>query len=134
MNSGYLFVYGTLKTKFECPVSDELRKYAIHIGEGQVDGQLYLIRKVHEGHEWTYPALILKKPGLVYGEVFRILNPNLLFHTLDDYEGYGEGYSKPYEYNREIIQIYTAEKNIDCWSYVYQWTLENAERIDNGVF
>ena len=105
-----LFVYGTLRSEFENRYAKLLRSRAELVGPAVVAGSIYRIA--------DYPGYRPQPAGSVYGELYRIADPEATFRILDEYEG-------P-EYERVRLET--------CW--IYQLRTQPAEsiRIQSGDF
>jgi gamma-glutamylcyclotransferase (GGCT)/AIG2-like uncharacterized protein YtfP len=117
----YLFVYGTLLSHFDNEVLRSLKPYMQLVGAGQLKGQLYDLGE--------YPGYVEEPAGsdTVKGEVYQILNTELVFTILDEFEDY--------EYSRKEKSVWLADKNITCWVYVFIQPLSTEhQRILNGDY
>jgi len=123
-----LFVYGTLKTKFNNPAALFLRNNSSFQCTGYVFGELYEIA--------GYPGLIIKKNNKeekVFGEIYTLNNPSYVLNHLDKYEEInilnGNG-----EFKRERTAVYTPYGKINCWVYLYNSPIEGLKRIPDGNY
>jgi len=105
-----LFVYGTLRSEFDNRYARLLRSQAELVGRAIVPGSIY--RVAH------YPAFRPEPVGEVYGEMYRLSDPEATLKALDEYEG-------P-EFDRVMIN----------GSWIYQFRSEPPEnsRIVSGDF
>ena len=129
MTSDRLFVYGTLMRGFDHPMAQLLSRAADFVGEARCCGRLYLIKH--------YPGLVLSDDpaDLVFGELFRLRQPEPLLREFDMYEACGEGFPQPTEYLRRMLQV-TGEDGTasEAWTYVYNWPVTGLPRIASGRF
>ncbi len=76
MRTHKLFVYGTLKTY--PPFLEFLERGVVrYLCKGKIKA-----KKI----KFEYPAVVEDKKNLVSGEIFEIIEPNLVFPVLDEYE------------------------------------------------
>jgi gamma-glutamylcyclotransferase (GGCT)/AIG2-like uncharacterized protein YtfP len=136
-----LFVYGTLMRDFDHPMARMLSRNADFIGAGRCQGRLYLVKH--------YPGLVLSDDGrdAVFGEVYRLHQPEALLREFDMYEACGEGFAEPTQYVRHMLPVTlqgggageTAEANVEAltvkaWTYIYNWPVAHLPRIASGRF
>jgi gamma-glutamylcyclotransferase (GGCT)/AIG2-like uncharacterized protein YtfP len=124
-----LFVYGTLMRGYDHPMSRLLSANAAFEGEGHCRGRLHLIRH--------YPGLVLSGEAVdvVYGELYRLREPDALLREFDMYEACGEGFKAPTEYVRRILPVTRAEGGAgEAWTYLYNWPVSHLPRIESGRF
>jgi gamma-glutamylcyclotransferase (GGCT)/AIG2-like uncharacterized protein YtfP len=127
-SSDFLFTYGTLMQGFLNPFAQRLHTLSTFEGIGSFPGTLYKI-------DW-YPGAHYKAESQnnVYGEVYRIVNPEILFPELDDYEDVFEEEEKSL-YVRKIIPVLMEDQSIiTCWVYLYNQSITNLEVIESGNF
>ena len=99
----YLFVYGTLRSKVEIPVKQEIGQRWQVIGETEIKGSLYDMG--------DYPAAV-QGSGTIKGEVYLIKEPEAVFGILDKYEGEA--------YKRQLENIVLPDgNNVQAWVYWY---------------
>ena len=94
MTSDLLFVYGTLMRGYSHPMARLLSANADFLGEASCRGKLYKVKH--------YPGLVLSDDSseAVFGELYRLRQPNELLGEFDMYEACGEGFPEPTEYIR----------------------------------
>ena len=128
MTSNHLFVYGTLMRGFDHPMAQLLSRSADLIGEARCQGRLYLVTH--------YPALVL--PGdpadVVFGELYRLRQPDELLREFDMYEACGGGFAAPTEYVRQLLSVTLEGGATEAWTYVYNWPVAHLTRIASGRF
>jgi gamma-glutamylcyclotransferase (GGCT)/AIG2-like uncharacterized protein YtfP len=129
MTSDLLFVYGTLMRDFDHPMAQLLSRSADFLGEARCRGRLYLVKH--------YPGLVLSDhpDDVVFGELYRLTQPEALLREFDMYEACGEGFAEPTEYLRRMLPL-TLEDGaaVEAWTYVYNWPVTDLPRIASGRF
>ena len=133
MTSDRLFVYGTLMRDFDHPMAQLLSRSADFIGEACCAGRLYLVKH--------YPGLVLSDAAddFVFGELYRLKQPEALLREFDMYEACGEGFAEPTEYIRRVLPVMLVdgadEPSIaEAWTYLYNWPVAHLPRIASGRF
>ena len=133
MTSDRLFVYGTLMRGFDHPMAQLLSRSADFIGEAHCRGRLYLIKH--------YPGLLLSDDPAetVFGELYRLRQPEALLREFDMYEACGEGFAEPTEYIRQKLPVTldgeaVSETVSEAWTYIYNWPVTGLPRIASGRF
>ena len=99
----HLFVFGTLLSGYDHPMSRLLSQRAELLGEAHCTGQLYLVRH--------YPGMVSSTDGAdqVFGELYRMRDAAELLRVLDEYEGCSEKHPKPHEYVRARVAVTTGD-------------------------
>jgi gamma-glutamylcyclotransferase (GGCT)/AIG2-like uncharacterized protein YtfP len=129
MTSDRLFVYGTLMRGFDHPMAMLLSRAADFIGEARCQGRLYRVKH--------YPGLVLSDDAddVVFGEVYRLRQPNELLREFDMYEACGEGFAEPTEYIRQLLPVTSDGGAVsEAWTYIYNWPVAHLPRIASGRF
>jgi gamma-glutamylcyclotransferase (GGCT)/AIG2-like uncharacterized protein YtfP len=133
MTSDRLFVYGTLMRDFDHPMAQLLSRSADFIGEARCAGRLYLVKH--------YPGLVLSDAAseFVFGELYRLTQPEALLREFDMYEACGEGFVEPTEYIRRVMTVTLVEgadepSTAEAWTYLYNWPVAHLPRIASGRF
>jgi gamma-glutamylcyclotransferase (GGCT)/AIG2-like uncharacterized protein YtfP len=124
-----LFVYGTLMRGFDHPMARLLSRSADFIGEARCRGRLYLVKH--------YPGLVLSDDSteVVFGELYRLHQPRELLREFDMYEACGEGFAKPTQYVRQMLQVTRdGQAAEEAWTYVYNWPVAGLPHIASGRF
>ena len=124
-----LFVYGTLVRGFDHPMARLLSANADFLGQARCRGRLYLVTH--------YPGLVLSEDAsdAVFGDLFRLREPDALLRELDVYEACGEGFAEPTEYVRQMIRVALEDGTAsEAWTYVYNWPVTDLQRIASGRF
>jgi gamma-glutamylcyclotransferase (GGCT)/AIG2-like uncharacterized protein YtfP len=129
MISDRLFVYGTLMRGFDHPMAQLLSRSAEYLGDARCRGRLYLVKH--------YPGLVLSDdPGeVVFGELYRLRQPDALLREFDMYEACGEGFAQPTEYVRQMLAVTRGGDAAEqAWTYIYNWPVTRLPRIESGRF
>jgi gamma-glutamylcyclotransferase (GGCT)/AIG2-like uncharacterized protein YtfP len=130
MISDRLFVYGTLMRDFDHPMARMLSRNADFLGAARCRGRLYLVKH--------YPGLVLSdhETDAVYGEVYRLHQPEALLREFDMYEACGEGFEEPTQYVRKRLPVTLegAGEAMEVWTYIYNWPVAHLTRIESGRF
>ena len=129
MKTDHLFVYGTLMRGFDHPMAQLLSRSADFVGGARCQGLLYLVKH--------YPGLVLSDDAtaVVFGELYRLRQPQPLLREFDMYEACGEGFVEPTEYIRKMLPV-TLDDGVRCeaWIYVYNRPIAHLPRIASGRF
>lgn len=124
----FLFVYGTLMQGFQNPFALKLGQFSSFVGPGTFPGKLYRV-------SWYPGAVYLPdNSGTVFGEIYRLTDPETLLPMLDEYE---EVHSDPDRslYLRQIIPVIANNGAIfPCWTYIYNQSAEGLQEITDGKF
>lgn len=128
MSTGFLFVYGTLRSEGDLPMYQEIMRHADYAGEAMVPGRLYDLG--------PYPALVpAAEEGSGYnvvGELYR-LHPDYreeMLQRLDVYEGVPDQL-----YRREQWTALREDGHeVAAWVYVYDRPLHDATLIPSGDY
>ena len=100
MTSDRLFVYGTLMRGFDHPMAQAVvAQLPTSSARRRCRGRLYLVKH--------YPGLVLSDDAddVVFGEVYRLRQPEALLREFDMYEACGEGFAEPTEYIRQMLPV-----------------------------
>ncbi|MGZ4960317.1 MAG: gamma-glutamylcyclotransferase family protein [Methylomonas sp.] len=127
--SDYLFVYGTLRQGPRNEMHQLLVRHARYVGKATFQGKLYKV----DGYPGVVPSP--NPADIVYGEVYRLLQPSLVLAELDAYEECSPGFPEPTEYKRckEMITLQSGDR-IDAWMYIYNHPIANLHLIGSGDF
>lgn len=90
-----------------------LRQHSKMLGTGTMRGRIFSLG--------DYPGAVHEPEATstVNGDVFELKNNELVFKVLDEYEGIGEQFPEPYEYDRILCPIQLFGQEIQCWVYVW---------------
>jgi gamma-glutamylcyclotransferase (GGCT)/AIG2-like uncharacterized protein YtfP len=125
MNDSFMFVYGTLRRSSGTHMSQMLARYSDYVGEAIMQGVLYEV----DG----YPGVIEsnKPEDSVCGELFKILDENILLPLLDDYEECSEKFPRPHEYVRKVLPVTLEDgASVMAWVYIYNHDVTRLQRIN----
>ena len=121
--SDLLFVYGTLRSRFDNPYAQLLRERAELLGPATTRGAIYRVRHYPAFRPELQPAT----PGLVQGELYRMFpDPAALLKALDEYEDV--------EFSRVLWPIEYRGLEMSAWIYRYDAALPPASLIPSGDF
>jgi gamma-glutamylcyclotransferase (GGCT)/AIG2-like uncharacterized protein YtfP len=129
MTSDHLFVYGTLMRGFDHPMAKLLSRSADFLGKARCRGRLYRVKH--------YPGLVLsdRPEDVVFGELYRLRQPDALLREFDMYEACGEGFAEPTEYIRQMLPMTGDDGAVsEAWTYLYNWPVTGLPRIASGRF
>jgi gamma-glutamylcyclotransferase (GGCT)/AIG2-like uncharacterized protein YtfP len=129
MTPDRLFVYGTLMRGFDHPMAQLLSRSADFAGEARCQGRLHLVKH--------YPGLVLSDDpaDIVFGELYRLRQPNECLREFDMYEACGEGFAEPTEYIRRMLPVTTGDGAVsEAWTYLYNWPVAHLPHIASGRF
>ena len=128
MNLDYLFVYGTLKLEATNQYAKYFHQQAEYLGQAKWAGRLYLVS--------YYPGAVPSNSNqeFVYGELWKLINPDKTLNTLDEYEECSDRHPLPHEYKRSQEKVWFGEKVVDAWIYIYQANPNSLKRINSGIF
>jgi gamma-glutamylcyclotransferase (GGCT)/AIG2-like uncharacterized protein YtfP len=124
-----LFVYGTLMRGFDHPMAKLLSQAADFLGQARCRGRLYRVKH--------YPGLVLSDDAddVVFGELYRLRQPEPLLREFDMYEACGEGFAEPTEYVRQMLPVTLNDSAVsEAWTYLYNWPVTRLPRIASGRF
>jgi gamma-glutamylcyclotransferase (GGCT)/AIG2-like uncharacterized protein YtfP len=112
-----LFVYGTLKSSFENPYAQQLRREATLLGRAHMPGRLYRVS--------SYPGMRPPRDpkDLITGELYELHQPAKTLAVLDEWEE---------EYDRELQPALANGQDFQAWVYVYRQSLPEDRYIPSG--
>lgn len=127
-HANFLFTYGTLMQGFSNPFAERLHTLSTFIGKGSFPGTLYKV-------EW-YPGAVYQPENRnrIYGEVYKLTVPEILFPELDDYEDIFENEEKSLYLRRIIPVVMDGGSFLNCWVYLYNQEVKDLEIIKSGDF
>jgi gamma-glutamylcyclotransferase (GGCT)/AIG2-like uncharacterized protein YtfP len=123
-----LFVYGTLMRGFDHPMAKRLSRSAEFCSDARCRGRLYLVKH--------YPGLVLSDDAddVVFGELYRLRQPEESFALFDEYEGCGPGVASP-QYIRQLLPVTLDDGTVsEAWTYLYTRPVAKLKRIASGRF
>jgi gamma-glutamylcyclotransferase (GGCT)/AIG2-like uncharacterized protein YtfP len=104
--SDYLFVYGTLRKRYDLKLKDKVKKDWTYLGQAKIGAALYDIGK--------YPGAVKDRSGReVVGDVFVVNEPGKVFPVLDKYEG------KEFVRKKAKVKMRSGEE-VNAWVYWYE--------------
>lgn len=123
-----LFVYGTLLNDIHSMIANHLKTHSEMIGDATAKGKIYDLG--------SYPGLVYQpdNDSVVFGQVFKLDDPEDVLRTLDNYEGISNESPSNNEYLRDIIEVNIEGKVEACWAYVYIKSTEGLKEITSGNY
>ena len=99
MDNEFIFVYGTLRKEIATNMYHVLAYHCEYFFNGHMQGKLYEVN--------GYPGVIESDnpSDKVYGELYRIVDSELVLTQLDEYEECTDKYPEPHEYIRKKLLI-----------------------------
>ncbi|MCF0056632.1 gamma-glutamylcyclotransferase [Dyadobacter sp. CY356] len=127
-HADFLFTYGTLMQGFSNPFAERLHTLSTFTGKGSFPGTLYKI-------DW-YPGAVYEEENQsrIFGEVYKITVPEILFPELDEYEDVFDDEEKSLYLRKIIPVLMTDGSTINCWIYLYNQDTTDLEIIESGDF
>lgn len=124
----FLFVYGSLRSESNHPMSLLLTKLAKHHGDASFNGQLY--------DAGSYPAAVDSEATTdkVYGELYELFEPKKILTDLDNYEGYNPQNTSESLFIRKKITIRHSGKELQAWIYLFNRSVRDLHRIPSGNY
>jgi gamma-glutamylcyclotransferase (GGCT)/AIG2-like uncharacterized protein YtfP len=122
-----VFFYGTLMTGFDRRRRVDVDDALAFVGRGSIAGALFDLG--------LFPAAVPSQDHRVWGEVFRMLDPEKVLVGLDDIEGYCADQPESSLYLRLIVPVTLADgATCQAWVYFYNAPLGHAELIRSGDY
>jgi gamma-glutamylcyclotransferase (GGCT)/AIG2-like uncharacterized protein YtfP len=125
----YLFVYGTLLRAIQHPMHAHLARHAVFAGEAVFGGRMYDIGR--------YPGVVASAEPAdeVFGELFRLNDPDAVFLALDAYERCRPEDPQPTEYvrSKEVVRQ-TGGGPLQASIYLYNRPVDTLNRILSGNY
>src|SRR3984957_4143171 len=114
------------------PMAKLMSRNADFIGDASCRGRLYRVKH--------YPGLVLSDDAndVVFGELFRLRQPDELLREFDMYEACGEGFAEPTEYIRRMLKVALGDGAVseastvastEAWTYIYNWPVAHLPQI-----
>jgi gamma-glutamylcyclotransferase (GGCT)/AIG2-like uncharacterized protein YtfP len=125
----FIFVYGTLRRACTGNMPGVLTRFTEYVAEGYMLGKLYEVA--------GYPGAVEAggSDDRVHGEIYRILDNDLLFALLDAYEECSEQFPQPHEYVRKKRPIsLSGNGGIVAWVYLYNLDVTSLPQIASGDY
>ena len=95
---------------------------------------------VGQNRAWGWPPYPVALPShdpadRVFGETYKLLNPDLVFEVLDDYEACTPDWPEPHEYLLRPVEVTLEdEQTVDAACYLYTWDVSTARHIPSGRY
>ena len=122
-----VFFYGTLMSRFRRPGRERLNPLLASEGRGWIQAALFDLG--------IYPAAVPATDGRVWGEVYRMSEPEPVLSALDEIEGYRPGEPDASLYTRIAITVtFDDGRMATAWAYFYNAPLGRAQRIASGDY
>lgn len=122
-----VFFYGTLMAGFDRRRRAGIDDKLAYVGRGSIRAILFDLG--------IYPAAVPASDGCVWGEVYRMADPDVVLAALDDIEGYS-----PEDPDRSLYARGQADVTLPhdvvapVWVYFYNAPLAQAPRIASGDY
>lgn len=129
MSGEFIFVYGTLRKEFPSSISAVLDRYCDFLSPGHMQGKMYEVGE--------YPGVIESDnpEDVVHGDIYRIIDPEIVLTVLDEYEGCAEKFSRPHEYVRKKKTVsMPGGESLFAWVYIYNHDVAGFRRIKRGDY
>ena len=126
-----IFVYGTLMSRFDNPMSFLLESNCQLVGKGIIKGRLY--------DAGDFPAAVYDEQSeeTIKGEI-HLIHPekfNKVIHLLDQYEGFSEGNEAASLYVRNVLPVQSEDgHSVPCWAYIYNQSTAKMQLISEGNY
>ena len=122
-----VFFYGTLMSGFRRPGRQRIDTQLQLEGRGFIHGALFDLG--------LYPAAVPASDSQVWGEVHRMIDPDIVLSELDDIEGFRASEPDTSLYTREETPVTFEDGRVhNAWVYFYNAPLGRAERIQSGDY
>jgi len=122
-----VFFYGTLMSGFRRAGRQRIDSELQPEGRGSIQAALFDLG--------IYPAAVPASDSCVWGEVYRMKNPDVVLSELDEIEGYRASEPDTSLYTRVETPVTLEDGRIaDAWVYFYNAPLGRAERISSGDY
>ncbi|KUM54267.1 gamma-glutamylcyclotransferase family protein [Rheinheimera sp. EpRS3] len=125
----YLFVYGTLRQNANHPMHQLLAEHSCFGAMARYQARLYQVD--------YYPGAVPSNNSAdqVVGELYQLIQPELLLPALDNYEECSPQFAQPHEYRREQQSVMLENGNsVVAWVYVYNRSTKGLTLIQSGDF
>jgi len=123
-----LFVYGSLRSGFQSPAYEYIRRYFTLVGSAKVRGKLFDLGE--------YPAGVKSNDNsFIIGELYRVTNENetdWAIAQLDDYEGIFVEPGEEALYKREVVDVHFDNKITQAWIYWYSGDVSSKPLVESG--
>jgi gamma-glutamylcyclotransferase (GGCT)/AIG2-like uncharacterized protein YtfP len=129
MATEFIFVYGTLRKQMASDMHHVLANHCEFFSDGVMNGILYEV--------CGYPGAIesCDASDKVFGELYKMLDRNLVLALLDEYEECSGSFSMPHEYRRKTLSIELIGGGaVVAWVYLYNHDVSNLRQIISGDY
>ncbi len=129
MADEFVFVYGTLRKGQTTAMSYVLARHCEFVADGFMQGRLYEVA--------GYPGVVesCDSTEKVFGELYRLVDRDLVLRQLDEYEECTEHFPEPHEYVRKKLLISRGDGGTEpAWVYVYNRGTANLLHIKSGDY
>ncbi len=105
-----------------------LKSRSSFLSEATMPGYLYDLGR--------YPGAVFDEQAdsTVIGHVFQLADAQVVLPVLDRYEGVQPQQPEPGEYRREQVPVQMHEKQLACWTYLYNFATEGLRLIPGGNY
>lgn len=122
-----VFFYGTLMSGFRREGRTRVELALELVGHGYIQAVLFDIG--------MFPAAVPASDARVHGEVHRMLDPEAVLQSLDEFEGYRHEEPDASLYIRAEAEVTLDDGRVDrAWVYFYNAPLGSAPRIESGDY
>lgn len=122
-----VFFYGTLMSGFKRPGRSLIDQSLDPVGRGWIRAALFDLG--------IYPAAIPAADGMVWGEVYRMMDSPAVLSALDEIEGHRANEPDTSLYMRvETPAVLQDGTTATVWVYFYNAPLGRAQRIESGDY
>lgn len=130
MMQEFIFIYGTLRKPIGKSILKVVNPHWLFIDHAFVYAKLYEVN--------GYPGAIESDNDcdIVYGELYQIINHDILLSLLDKYEECSEDFPKPHEYIRKKINVLLQHSDLvfSAWIYLYNYNVSQLLQITSGNY
>ena len=122
-----VFFYGTLMSGFRRPGRQRIDSQLQLEGRGSIHAALFDLG--------IYPAAVPASDSQVWGEVHRMMDPDVVLNELDEIEGFRASEPDTSLYTRVETPVTLDDGRLaNAWVYFYNAPLGRAERIASGDY
>lgn len=122
-----LFVYGSLRSGFNVPAYEYIRRYFVLMGPAKVQGLLY--------DRGAYPGAVPSNESrYIAGELYEAKSEadfKYAIAQLDDYEGVQE---EPPLFRREAVTVFYNNETVTAWIYWFNRDVSGSVLIESGDY
>ena len=123
----FVFFYGTLMAGFDRRRRAGIDEKLTYRGRGSVQGSLFDLG--------IYPAAVPATEGVIWGEVYEMVDSAAVLTALDDIEGYRQDDPDKSLYARAVADVTMPDgRLVQAWVYFYNAPLGKAPRIPSGDY